>query len=118
MMVPVRINGKEVGCYDLSELFSKYGNWDGDNYLLREVALTIIERMERELGVEVEAPMTVHNDASVAEIREGGKVVWENLKWGESPPLEEVLDTMPEGLRRRVEAFFEKLAEEGIDLEF
>jgi len=76
--VPVFINGTYVGDYCLANLFSKWGNEDGDNLLMCEIAHRVIDIVEEKAKVEIHRCWGIHNGAGIFEISKNGKIIWKN----------------------------------------
>jgi len=114
--IPVRINGKSVGTYDLHNLFSKWGNEDGDNGLLCDIAEKIIAKIMK-LDYEVDMSWGIHNCAGVFSLTKNGKKVWVNefaLKELWNPDIYRKLwETLPEDVKK----VLRELATTGIDLQ-
>lgn len=115
---PVYINGCFVGVYLLANLFNKFGNEDGDNYLYLACHWYIIDRL-REEGFEVRTANTIHNPA-IVEIWRDGKKIWESNEfyWYESDFTDSDMAKMWEGLPEEVRRVLRKVADEGIRLSF
>ena len=109
-------SGKPYTYYYLDNLFSKWGNEDGDNLVMVEVAWRIISKIE-ELGYEVATPITVHNDARIDELRRNGKTVWVNEWCYEEVWRPEVWEELWKSLPEDVRELLVQLSEEGIPLD-
>jgi hypothetical protein len=110
--VPVKVNGIHMGDYELVNLFTRYGNEDGNNPLMCAVAAAIIDAIEAELeyGV-VREDFSAHNPYVIWELEKDGRTVWE-LKESHDEVTEELWNSLPDDVRR----LFEKLAREGVEL--
>jgi hypothetical protein len=110
--VPVKVNGIEVGRYELVNLFTRYGNEDGNNPLMCAVAAAIIDAIEAELGyMVVDERGSAHNPFVIWELKKGRRTAWE-LKESQDEMTEELWNSLPDDVRR----LFEELAREGVEL--
>jgi len=114
--IPVKTpDGEVLFYYDLGNLFSRHGNDDGDNYALVELAYKIMERIEKETGLECETPNTIHNTGAIDRILDkNGKIVWENKwdVWSNDPDYVKLWNSLPGSVKN----VLRKLAEEGIEV--
>ena len=118
LCIPVKVNGKEVGCYAIWNLFNKYGNGDGENHLKRACMEAFLDALW-EKGYEGVQCMTVHNPAIIEiERRSDGKTVWEtnDFCFWESEPIEEDMRKIWEQLPEEVREVIRQIAEEGLFL--
>lgn len=111
--VPLRRGVHIIGYYDVREMLHKFGNGDGEDQLMARVARYIMGRVERETGLKIVTLNTIHNAASIYEVRdEAGKTVWENRDWhrGATP---ETYNSLPVPVKKVIE----KIAHEGVDVD-
>lgn len=116
--VPVFINGTYVGDYCLANLFSKWGNEDGDNLLMCEIAHRVIDIIEEKAKVEIHRCWGIHNDAGIFEISKNGKIIWKNEYDLEDTWDDRVYRKIWKSLPKEVREVIKKIHEEGIKLEF
>jgi hypothetical protein len=109
--VPVYCNGRLLFDYWVGELFSKWGNGDGDDTRLEAVSNVVVSEIEQ-AGFTVEtASWGMHNCLIIREIRKG-MLKWKN-KWALEVPekYSELWKSLPEGVKE----VLRRLAEEGIN---
>jgi len=115
--VPVYVNDIYVGDYYLGGLFSKWGNGDGDDGLLCEIAHRIIDIIEDETGFQVDRDWGIHNTAGIFEIYRDGNTIWKNEYLLEDTWNPEVYEKIWKSLPGEVRKVLAEISEEGIRLE-
>jgi hypothetical protein len=111
----VRVNGTAVGRYFFFNLFSKWGNGDGDDGFLVALAREVMVAVESE-GVHITGTgWGIHNCAGIFEAEVDGET-WEN-EFGEEELWEpEVYRRLWDALPEKLKTGLRKVAEKGIDL--
>ncbi len=99
--IPITLDGRVVYHYEIANLFSKFGNYDGDNCILLEISY-VLHSAIRGLGYELEIYSSIHNPACIWGL-ERGPERWENEYahsddiWGDG--FAELWDSLPEDVR-------------------
>ena len=65
--VPIKYKGHVIGYYDLENIFSKWGNDDGDDHFLKELGYRIMSLIEK-IGYFIPVVFTTHNEAWITEL--------------------------------------------------
>lgn len=110
--IPVFVGGVRFFDYWVGELFSKWGNEDGNDTRLETISWEVVSELGR-AGFTVEtADWSVHNACFATEIRKGGQR-WTN-RWARSVDDEypSFWESLPEGVRH----VYRRLARRGIDM--
>jgi hypothetical protein len=110
--IPIFVGGVHLFDYWVGELFSKWGNEDGNDTRLEAVSWRVVSEIER-AGFAVEtADWSVHNALFATEIRKGAQR-WRN-RWARSvdDDYPSFWESLPEGVKH----IYRRLARRGIDM--
>lgn len=111
--IPVRIGRGKFFDYWIGNLFSKWGNGDGDDPNLCDVACTVLDDIGT-LGYEMETGWGIHNGLLLCSLKRGGKEVWANDHATDSLWEPEEYGTLWSSLPRNVQSALTKLARDGV----